>query len=69
VLLNKGSEAQPIQVKMLNAGVWQDALSKKMVTILPEQQSLTLNIPAHSVKVLLLNKALSNTQLLTLLSE
>jgi len=69
VLLNKGSAAQPIKVSMLNAGAWQDVLSKKMITILPEQQSLTLNIPAHSVKVLMLNKALSNVQLLELLSQ
>ncbi len=69
VLLNKGSEAKPIKVSMLNAGVWQDVLSKKMVTILPQQQSLTLNIPAHGVKVLILNKALSNAQLLELLSQ
>ncbi len=69
VLLNKSDEIKPMTVSMLNAGMWQDVLNKEIVTILPEQQSLTLNIPAHGVRVLMLNIALTNAQLLELLSQ
>lgn len=69
VLLNKGDKAQSIEVALVNEGLWQDALSKELTTILPDQSNLTLEVSAHGVKVLLLNEALTNTQLLKSLTQ
>lgn len=68
VLLNKSDNTETITVNtLLNAGVWQDAQSKELLTITPEQKQLTVQVPAHDVKVLLLNTPINNAKLLAML--
>lgn len=68
VLLNKSDNAETITVnKLLNAGVWQDAQSKELLTITPEQKQLSVQVNAHDVKVLLLNSPINNAKLLAML--
>jgi len=69
VLLNKGNVSQTIKISTVNEGMWQDAFNENVTMILPEHSSLSLDVPAHGVKVLLLNQALTNTQLLERLSQ
>ncbi len=64
VLLNKADKAQSINITQLNKGMWQDAVSKEKIKVLPEQAMLTLEVPAHGVRVLLLNEALTSTKLI-----
>ncbi|MBL4942141.1 MAG: cyclomaltodextrin glucanotransferase [Colwellia sp.] len=64
VLLNKGDERQNVKVALLNVGVWQDAVSKENISVLPEQNALMLEVPAHGVRVLLLNEALTSAKLI-----
>jgi len=64
VLLNKGDTAEQLTVSLLSEGLWQDAVSKENITISAEQNALTLEVPAHGVRVLLLNEALTNTRLI-----
>lgn len=68
VLLNKSDNTETITVNtLLNAGVWQDAQSKELLTITPEQKQLTVQVPAHDVKVLLLNTPINNAKLSAML--
>lgn len=68
VLLNKSDNAETITVnKLLNAGVWQNAQSKELLTITPEQKQLSVQVNAHDVKVLLLNSPINNAKLLAML--
>ncbi|WP_077340376.1 alpha-amylase family glycosyl hydrolase [Pseudocolwellia agarivorans] len=68
VLLNKSDSPETITVnKLLNAGVWQDAQSKELLTITPEQKQLSVQVNAHDVKVLLLNSPINNAKLLAML--
>jgi cyclomaltodextrin glucanotransferase len=69
VLLNKGETAEQLTISLLNEGVWQDAVTKENITVSAEQNALTLEVPAHGVKVLLLDEALSNPQLIERLLE
>jgi len=69
VLLNKGDTAEKLTVSLLSEGVWQDAVSKENITISAEQDALTLEVPAHGVKVLLLNEALTNARLILRLAS
>ncbi|XPF93572.1 alpha-amylase family glycosyl hydrolase [Colwellia sp. RE-S-Sl-9] len=68
VFLNKSDNPETITVnKLLNAGVWQDAQSKELLTITPEQKQLSVQVNAHDVKVLLLNSPINNAKLLAML--
>ncbi|MCW8833078.1 MAG: cyclomaltodextrin glucanotransferase, partial [Colwellia sp.] len=64
VLLNKGDAAEQLTISLLNGGVWQDAISRENITVSAAQNALTLTVPAHGVKVLLLNEALTNAKLI-----
>ena len=68
VLLNKGDT----QIKMainetLNQGQWLDVLNNKIIHVEKQQSNLSVDVPAHGVKVLLYNKPLTNKKLLALL--
>jgi cyclomaltodextrin glucanotransferase len=66
VFLNKGSNSEKITLnKLLNAGDWLDAHTQEITSITPQQNQLSVTVPANGVKVLLLNKALDNDQLLS----
>ncbi|PCH96221.1 MAG: cyclomaltodextrin glucanotransferase [Gammaproteobacteria bacterium] len=64
VLLNKSHEIQDVKVALLNAGVWQDAVSKESISVSPEQNALILVVPAHGVRVLLFNEVLTSAKLI-----
>lgn len=70
VMLNKGDVAQTVGLDTLvNAGVWKDATTGKMVTISSDQKAFTAQVPAHGVRVFLLNAALTNQDLLARAEE
>jgi glycosidase len=72
VLLNKSGKAQTLSVKNFdNNGQWRDAQTNQLIpTPLNVQTQLTelsIDVPSHGVKVLLLNQAITNAHLLDLL--
>jgi glycosidase len=72
VLLNKSGKAQTLSVKDFdNNGQWRDAQTNQLIpTPLNVQTQLTelsIDVPSHGVKVLLLNQAITNAHLLDLL--
>jgi len=70
VLLNKSNQAQLIKVdEYVNQGQWVDAFNQDIYPVAANQQSLAVQVPAHGVKVLLLNQPLSNDKLLARLIE
>ncbi len=70
VLLNKSDAEETIILDdLLNAGTWQNAQSQEVITITPEQKTLSVKVPAHGVQVLLLNRPLSNNKLLSLTKQ
>lgn len=68
VLLNKGDDSQTLTLdKMLNAGVWQDALTGDVIEVPVGENSMAFDVPAHGVRVLILNQAVSNPELVAAL--
>ncbi|NNM20000.1 MAG: cyclomaltodextrin glucanotransferase [Gammaproteobacteria bacterium] len=56
VLLNKGDSAEKIRVnKWLSTGTWRDAMSGEELVVSLEQPVIELAVPAHGVRVLLLD--------------
>lgn len=65
VVLNKGEAAESVTLdKMLNSGQWRDALSGKKLQVSKKQKSLTLDVPANGVRVLLLDAPITNPDLI-----
>ncbi len=64
VLLNKGNTTKALKIDLLNQGQWLDATSGESINILPEQKELIITVPAHGVRVLLLNQALTSSTIL-----
>jgi len=66
VCLNKGDTADTFTVNnTVNAGNWVDAHTQEVTSVTPQQNQLSVTVPANGVKVLLLNTALNNTHLLS----
>lgn len=65
VLLNKGDAAQTIRVDgLINRGIWRDAISGAARTIRADQSTLAETVPAHGVRVLVLDAPLTNPAIL-----
>ncbi len=65
VMLNKSDSEQEISLKSLtNPGVWKDAVSGESVQIVEGQSKFVSKVGAHSVRVYVLNQALSNADLI-----
>jgi len=70
VLLNKGDDSQMLTLdKKLNSGNWLDALSGDIIEIPEDQTSMVFNVPAHGARVLILDQAASNPELLKALAQ
>ncbi|MEM8814749.1 MAG: alpha-amylase family glycosyl hydrolase [Pseudomonadota bacterium] len=65
VLLNKGDTAREMAVTYgLSIGDWRDGFSGEMLKVRASDQSLELEVPAHGVRVLLLDAAVNNVELM-----
>ena len=65
VLLNKGDRERTVAVTYgLSSGDWRDAFSGKTIRVRSDDLSLALSVPAHGVRVLLLDTAVNNVELM-----
>jgi len=65
VALNKGDEAAAVPVsRLLSAGAWRDAFSGEPFNVAGNDASLSIDVPAHGVRVLLFDQPVSNPRML-----
>ncbi|MEL7536688.1 MAG: alpha-amylase family glycosyl hydrolase [Pseudomonadota bacterium] len=64
VLLNKADSPTEIRVRRnIDAGIWRDAASGETLTVDAAREGLTLTVPAHGVRVMLRDGAVTNPRL------
>ncbi len=69
VLLNKGDQGDEFAVnKYVNSGTWHDLINNESIEVSAEQSTLSLYVPAHGVRILVLNKAVTQPELVQVLS-
>ena len=65
VVLNKSGDAKDIPVtRWLSTGTWRDAVTGEEITVMSDDPSLAVPVPAHGVRVLLLDAAVNSVQLI-----
>ena len=70
VVLNKGDEAASVSVsRLLSAGTWRDAFMGQPFSVDSDASSLSIDVPAHGVRVLFFDGAVSNPRMLQRLDE
>lgn len=69
VMLNKGDKPETLTASLTNQGLWTEALSGEQLKLAVNADSLSVTVPAHGVKVWVLNNKLSNQALLEKLRE
>lgn len=70
VLLNKGEEAADVSAQgLINHGRWEELGGDAVVVVERDQPSITLEVPAHGVRVLGFNEPVNNSALAARLEE
>jgi cyclomaltodextrin glucanotransferase len=70
VVLNKGDEAASVTVsRLLSAGTWRDAFSGQPFNIDSDAAGLSIDVPAHGVRVLFFDQRISNPWMLQRLDQ
>lgn len=70
VALNKGDEGTSVQVsQLLSAGTWRDSFTGQAFHVDSDADSLSIDVPAHSVRVLMFDRPVSNRQMLQRLDQ
>jgi len=70
VALNKGNEATSVHVsQLLSAGTWRDSLTGQAFHVDGDAASLSIDVPAHGVRVLMFDRPVSNRQMLQRLDQ
>ena len=70
VALNKGDAAASVPVsRLLSAGTWRDAFSGQPFNVAGDAAGLSVDVPAHGVRVLLFDQPTSNPRMLQRLDQ
>jgi cyclomaltodextrin glucanotransferase len=70
VALNKGDEATSVHVsQLLSAGTWRDSFTGQPFPVDSDAASLSIDVPAHGVRVLMFDRPVSNRQMLQRLDQ
>jgi len=69
VMLNKGRSPKQLTASMVTSGLWSEALSGDNKTVQAGTNVLSATVPAHGVKVWVLNDSVTDKKLLALLQD